>query len=126
MKAELPRDIYAEGEATVRSFILLMVAFGVLFGLVTMVLLSRLVVSRLTKLSKEVATVGTPGNLSMRLQATGNDEVSTVVARINDMLSSLEESQKDLRHSEEKLRLVFQSLEEGITVTDLEGNIIEA
>lgn len=58
LKAYMPRDIYEQGRTTIRYFVLSLLASGLVFGVVVMLLLEKLVLSRLTSLSKSLSNVG--------------------------------------------------------------------
>jgi len=92
LRVDMPRDIYAQGQAIVSYFILSLLAAGLVVGAVIMLLLDRQVLSRLAHLSKSVTSIGTSGNLSARVAITGKDELSSLGGTINGMLAALEES----------------------------------
>ena len=54
------------------------------------------------------------------------DGITTAVTVVSKDITERKRVEEALRQSEEKLRAVFEAAAEGITVTDLEGNILEA
>ena len=92
LRVDMPRDIYAQGQATVSYFILSLLAVGLVVGTAIMLLLDRQVLSRLAHFSKSVTSIGTSGDLSARVAMTGKDELSSLGDTINGMLAALEES----------------------------------
>ena len=125
LRVDMPRDIYEQGQATITYLILAIVAVGAVFGAVTMLSLEKQVLSRLARLSKSVTGIGKSGDPSARVPITGTDELSTLGGTINEMLAALHQYQGELQESEEKLRLMFESMTEGIAVSDLDGNIVQ-
>ena len=109
LKVDMPRAIYRQGQISILYFILAIVAVGLAFGAVTMLLLEKLILSRLANLSKSVNEIGTISNLSARLSIPGNDEVSRLAEKVNDMLDALEQSQCELKDSEERYRSLVEN-----------------
>lgn len=79
---------------------------SVVFSGVTMILLEKLVLSRLAKLSANVTSIGSSGDVSARVSLTGKDELSSLAEEINRMLAKIEQAQSELKSMNEKLRVV--------------------
>jgi class 3 adenylate cyclase len=77
------------------------VLVGLVFGGVTLLLLEKLVLYRLARLSREVTAIG--GDPSARVAMPGNDELSRLTGSINGMLSALEANAR--RQSQQKAAL---------------------
>jgi PAS domain S-box-containing protein len=88
---------------------------------------------RLSKLGNELKNIGTSKDLSMRVNAAGKDEISTLATTVNNTLEALENSQKRrleteeaLKESEEKFAKAFLSSPESISITSMEeGKFID-
>jgi sensor domain CHASE-containing protein/nitrogen-specific signal transduction histidine kinase len=117
VRAEMPRDIYWQGRVAVRYFVLSLLAISLVFVLGSVLLLEREVLSRLTRLSKDVRGIGATRNLSARVSIPGEDEVTDLAEDINRMLESLERSAEDLKKYARKL-------EESNRIKDLFRDII--
>ena len=128
LKATMPRTIYAQSMATMRYFLLSVLGLAILFGSVLIFLLSKLVLARVSGISDYARKIRKSGDLSQRLNAAGNDELSQLTQNLNTMVDTLQQTQKSLlvkQQGEEKLRLTIESVAEGITSTDLDGIITD-
>lgn len=94
LRVEIPREIYQQGETSLDYLVIAVVLTGLIFGGVTLLLLERLVLVRLTRLSADIRQIGQSGNFSMRVQrVTGSDELPLLASDVNGMLQALEQSQ---------------------------------
>ncbi|MCX6641284.1 MAG: PAS domain S-box protein [bacterium] len=139
LRARMPREIYHEGMAATRYFMMALLLTTLVFGAVVILLLEKFVLSRLAKFSESVMQIGASSQLSARLQVQGKDELAGLGAEINNMLCSIENSDREVRRSsenlkdlieklrsnEEMLRSVFQSTPDAIAVTNLDGVILD-
>jgi sensor domain CHASE-containing protein/GAF domain-containing protein len=96
LRVDTPRDIYRQGQTSIFYFGLSLVVAGLVFGLVTLLIVERQVLSRLTRISKTVSDVSKSGDLSARVTMTGEDELANLAIGINEMLKSLQESDASL------------------------------
>jgi class 3 adenylate cyclase/sensor domain CHASE-containing protein len=102
LRVDSPRVIYKQGLVGLRYLILSLFGVGLIFVLATLLLLEKLGLLRLARLSKDVKYIGTTNDLSMRLFSNGADELSSLGKTINWMLSALESSLKELKAEREK------------------------
>ncbi len=107
LRVDMARNIYKQGQASVTYFALSLLATGLVFGAVTMLLLEKAVLSRLSQLSAGVSNIGTSSNLSARVSITGRDELSNLADTINQMLAGMEQSHNQLRESRQKFERLF-------------------
>ncbi|MBD2067320.1 hypothetical protein H6F93_07225 [Leptolyngbya sp. FACHB-671] len=103
IRVDSERDVYHKGLRSWRYLIQVLFSTGLLFGIVTLVLLEKLVLSRLTRLSREVSNIRDTEDLSLRLQEGGRDELSRLIRMLNQLLVTLEHSQQALSQSKEEL-----------------------
>ncbi|MBM3173424.1 MAG: PAS domain S-box protein, partial [Chloroflexi bacterium] len=115
LKIEQPRDIYQEGVASAGYLILALTAVVLLSGVSVVLLVEKLVLSRLRQLNASVAGIGS-SDTSTRVSVAGNDEISSLAESINDMLERIEKSLAALRDSEERYRLLVNNASEAIIV----------
>jgi len=124
LRVDMPREIYEQGQASMRYFILSLLAVGLVFGMVTLLLLERQVLSRLTRLSKSVSSIGASGDLSARVAMAGTDELSSLADEINGMLEALEQSEEVLRRRLDELTALHAIAAAGTEATS-EDELLE-
>jgi PAS domain S-box-containing protein len=107
------RDLGHSGQTTVLYFLCLLLGAGVVFIGVFYLLLDRLVLSPLSRLSSTVNNIGRTRALSARVIVKGKDELSGLSSGINRMLESLEHSHEELRESEEKFKHLVEDMNDG-------------
>lgn len=113
LRMTLPRDIYQHGLLTMSWFTASLVIVGVSFAAVFLILLERLVLSRLVHLSRAVEGISTSQDFSARLDDRGSDELSKLAHVINSSLVAAAESQT-------KLKTLNESLERRVAVRTAE------
>ena len=113
LKTDSPRDIYQQGQTSLFYFLISLLGVGLIFGLVTLLLLGKLVLSPLSRLSGSVSRIGASGDLSARVVMTGSDELASLGGEINRMLGALEGAQGALRESEEKFKRMVEDMNDG-------------
>lgn len=126
LRADMPRDIYKQGQQTVIWLIVFLTAASLAFGVITMILMNRVLLSRVFGLSAGVDKVRRTGNLSERVSAKGNDELSSLGAAINGMLASLEQSQHELTESEAKNRALVNAIPDIMFRLNKDGTLMDA
>ncbi|MBD2743461.1 PAS domain S-box protein [Coleofasciculus sp. FACHB-1120] len=127
LRVDVPREIYKQGKIRLGYLILCLLVVGLVFGGVTLLLIERLVLSRLAALSAGVRKIGASSDLSLRVSTPGKDELSSLALTINGMLEALEKSGRDRIESEERHRAVVEQASEGIVLIDARSaQILEA
>ena len=116
LKVDMPRDIYKQGAGSVSYFMWALLAFGLVFGVVVLLLLEKVVLSRLARLDAVVSDIAASGDLSERVAIRGSDELSNLAGAINRMLEGLEQSRAALRESGEKYRDLVERANDGIII----------
>lgn len=121
------REFYQQGQATMRYFILSILAIGIVFGVVTLSFLERSVLSPLSSLSNNVSRIEKSGDLSERILIKNkeNDELGILADEINGMIGSLEQSTEKLRKSEEKNKAFINAIPDVMLQLAKDGTILK-
>jgi sensor domain CHASE-containing protein len=113
LRVEMPREVYAQGQQSLRLLMLALLIVGAVTIVLTLLLLERLVLIRLVKLSEGVAEIGASGDLSRRLSLPGQDELAMLAGAINKMLQDLQDALarvKVLRQEVQQLRIEIDQI----------------
>ncbi|MGB9724013.1 MAG: CHASE4 domain-containing protein [Chloroflexia bacterium] len=103
MRIVTSRDVYYAGQAAQNYIFLSLLAIGLIFGEATLILMDRLVISRLSNLSTSVSRVRASGDLTERMLESGKDEITHLAHEINQMLAALQQSQEELQKAQQEL-----------------------
>jgi PAS domain S-box-containing protein len=122
IKTQLPRQIYAQGQATLGYFTLSYVLLVIIFAVALIYLLDRSILSPISKLSTDVKRIGMTRDLSARLTVgTEGDEVTNLQENINKTLAALEKAQVRLQRSEAKNRALLSAIPDLMCQVKREG-----
>jgi PAS domain S-box-containing protein len=105
-----------QGQTTLLYFFCFLLGAGLVFIGVVNVLLDRLVLSPLSRLSSSVSSIGKSKALSARVSAAGKGELSSLADEINSMLESLERSHNETQESEEKFKHLVEDMNDAYFV----------
>ncbi|MEM7793820.1 MAG: CHASE4 domain-containing protein, partial [Cyanobacteria bacterium P01_C01_bin.118] len=98
----LPRDIYQQGRTNLRYLgFALLGACGISLLSIGL-LLERVILRRLVKLSREVQHIGRSNNLTLRVDVDGKDELGSLSECVNDMLGELQISNEKITEEQQK------------------------
>jgi len=118
LKASVPREISRQGQVSLFYFMVSLLIVGLVVGGVVLLLLNRVVLSRVAALMTNVRVVGASTDLSVRIPVRGRDELASLTEAINNMLEALE-------HSREAT-VLLDSLPAYAFCKDTEGSYITA
>lgn len=93
-RLDMERPIFAQGRVTQRYMLVAVVGGCGFCGLIIVAFLSRRVLNRVERLSREV--VAAHDSLAVRMSDSGLDELGHLASRINEMLATIEQSQREL------------------------------
>jgi len=123
LRTEIPREIYQQGQLSQQYLMAEIILLGLIFGGVSVFLLERFVLARLTHLSKGVSQIQAKRDLSLRLSVSGQDEISSLTLNINEMLQTLEKTQREVSEALAQVTQTNQELH--LVVAQLRGEILE-
>ena len=122
IKTQLPRQIYAQGVATLDYFTLSYILLVLIFAITFLYLLDRTILSPISHLSTDVKRIGMTRDLSGRLKVGKEDnEISNLQENINKTLAALEKAQGRLQRSEEKNRALLAAVPDLMCQVKREG-----
>lgn len=116
LRVILPRDIYAFGLASFRYLVAAIILVGVQFWGVSVLLIERTVLSRVSELGRQVNRVGQTADLERRVALAGQDEVGKLAAQINGMLEDLQRARESIRWRERYLEALTQAEQSLLTL----------
>ncbi|MFS8119632.1 MAG: PAS domain S-box protein, partial [Microcoleus sp.] len=115
LRVEVDRIIYRQGQATLNLFTFSILAVGLIFSAIALLLLEKLVLARLADLSASVSNIAANGDADLRVQISGSDELTSLADTINQMLEALGNSQVERNESEDRYRLMAENSTDMIT-----------
>lgn len=124
LQVEMEREIYQQGLNSLRLLLFSLVLFVVVFGVVVVLLLQKNVLSRLAKLSRSFSMISKCGDHSMRLQASGNDELTQLAVSANTMLESLQHTHQVLSDTNERYRTLTENAYDLICEISTDGRYL--
>jgi signal transduction histidine kinase len=105
LRVDMERDIYQQGLKTLGYLVLSLIAAGIIFGAVIIVLVERSVLRRLANLSRYVSAITQTNDPSARVAVEGQDELANLAGSINTMLAALEQTYQRVREQAQELRV---------------------
>lgn len=104
LRATMPRQVSESNKSNLAYLMSAVAIVGVIFAGLTMLMLEKMVLSRLGRFSYEVETIGQSHDITRRLQFKGNDELSKAAQSINAMLDDIERYEKEQEKNAEQMR----------------------
>jgi sensor domain CHASE-containing protein/nitrogen-specific signal transduction histidine kinase len=96
LKVEIPRKIYNKGKQTLNYYIISLLGIGLVFTALITLLLEKIVLSPVSRLSSEVSDIGKSEDHPKRLSISRSDELGRLAGDINLMLEQLSEARRKL------------------------------
>jgi PAS domain S-box-containing protein len=121
MRIDSPRVAFAQANTSIGYLTIAWIISGFIVALVTLLLLERMVTSRLTSLSSSVMKIGSQGNISSRVTASGKDDIFMLATSVNSMLDTLEQARTKEKESENRYEQLATISPVGIFRTDQNG-----
>ena len=102
--ARIPRELNTEGKRVMNYLLLLLTLAGAVYCGALFFFLEEILLARVASLSTKVTQVTVSGDLSLRLDPGGNDELSSLAGAVNAMLSAIQKAKTELLQAQESLR----------------------
>lgn len=126
LRVDAPRAIYQQGQISIRYFSLALIIVGVMFSGLTLLLIEKLVLSPLSRLSESMNQLKQAGDPDMRLASVGEDELSSLAYTVNEMLDALGRSQSERQETEQRYRLMAENSTDLIARQNPDGQFLYA
>ncbi len=123
IRADYPRELYAQGKKTMNYIYVFLLLTGIAVGTTTKFSLDRLLVSRLIAIDSFLGKVKRDKDTSKRLEMEGEDEIHRLSKGINEMLSSIRIAEQELKAKEYEKKFILDSLEEIVVLKDPDFNV---
>ena len=107
LQVNSPRNIYQQERESLVYFILALLVICLLFGAAALFIIEKNIVSRIDYLSNKVSQIGSSGDISLRLDLPGKDELANLANEINKTFEELNQSENALKENEERFRTLF-------------------
>lgn len=121
-RLELSRDMHQQGMKTLYVFAILLTAIGFVFFLSLSSLLRREVLSRLEKLSSSIAEIRLSGGANVpKITVAGDDEISLLAEKINEMVEVLRKTKQHGEESERRFHMIADTAPIMIWMSDKTG-----
>lgn len=123
LKVAESHQILNQSFETLIYYIISFLVIGSILGLLILLYLDEMVLSRVNEISTNMLNIAKNGTPSSRLNLKGNDELSLLAGSINQMLASLEKSYDIIRKSRRKYKTIFQNTGTAMAIHE-EDNVI--
>jgi diguanylate cyclase (GGDEF)-like protein/PAS domain S-box-containing protein len=121
VKVDMERGIYQQGISIIYISLLAIVIFALFFGALIVLLLDKNVLSKLKKMITDFGLISRSSDHSMRLEVSGNDELSLLADSANKMLESLQQTHQNLSDSRERYRTLTENTYDLISEISTDG-----
>jgi diguanylate cyclase (GGDEF)-like protein len=99
-----PRSLYLEGKIEISYLWSLLMLAGAVFCGALFFFVDEVLVTRIASLSSDITKVTVSGDLALRLNAEGRDELSDLARAVNTMLTAIQKAKAELLQAQESLR----------------------
>lgn len=97
LKIQTPRRVLQQARRSLQYLKLAIVLTGLVCGALTLWLLRKLVLARVSALSRQVSEIAASGDPSLRVTAEGGDELAALAGNVNAMLEATSRAESVLR-----------------------------
>ena len=124
VKVLMPRDITRHGAWTTNYLLISLMIATAVFGIVTLAVLERTIISRLLGLESELRLIGESSRTDLRVKTEGSDEITQVARQINQALDSVESSAIELRNSRDTIQALLNASSDAAVLLDRSGRFL--
>lgn len=117
------RDVISQAKENIFAGSLGLLIFFMILAAYIIILLDKKILRRLKILSQDVTELDRQELSGKSLPVLGNDEISNLTKAFNRLLSSLEQSHRDIKHEKDKAETTLASIGEAVIACDLDGKM---
>ncbi|EPS46333.1 diguanylate cyclase/phosphodiesterase (GGDEF & EAL domains) with PAS/PAC sensor(s) [Clostridium botulinum CFSAN002369] len=110
LKLNINRDIYFTAKENIKFFIFVIFILGIFMSILLIKILNELVLKKVHSIEKTLNYVAETADLSVRLDTTGNDEITSLNKNFNNMFDMLETSKEKIIENHKKYNYLFSSV----------------
>jgi PAS domain S-box-containing protein len=107
LRVDMSRAIFQQGVSSLQYFTAVLGLLTLLFIAVTLLLLRRTVLVRLTSLNAEISQIGEQRKLSARVSVRGRDELAKLRETVNTMLQAIQQGDAEFHQIARNIRQVL-------------------
>lgn len=123
LRSDRIRDVFHQGLRSLRYFGLCTLVAGVIQGVLILLLMGRIVLNPVARLTSGLRRVEVTSDLSLRMPMVGKDELADLGGGINRMLEALQMAQDAVRFNEARLRGIVENAVDAVITSDERGTI---
>lgn len=102
--ARIPSTLPSEGKKVMRYLLVSLMLLGLVHSALLLFVLERKLLARVAVLNRSIQQVTVSGDLSLRLDTAGKDELSALAHAVNAMLEVIQKAKAQLLEAQEALR----------------------
>nr|WP_307897127.1 CHASE4 domain-containing protein [Clostridium botulinum] len=110
LKLNITRYIYFAAKENIKFFLFVIFILGIFMSVLLIKILNELVLKRIHTIEKTLNYVAKTADLSVRLDITGNDEITSLNKNFNNMFDMLETSKEEIIENQKKYNYLFSSV----------------
>ncbi len=122
----LPRTMFRQGYAMWQQHVLSAALLGGVFVVVLVMLLHRLVLRKLIRLSREIDRIREEGDPGQTVTVSGEDEIGSLAGKLNALLVTLRQLQDNREQRQRYLQRMLDTINCGVLVITAEERRIVA
>lgn len=120
LEIEYSKDISSQGEKSINYFLTAFLFSGLILLIFLIILINRLLIKRIAKLSLETIEIGNENNSLEKISTDmSQDEISSLQLDINNMIGSLKKSQLELGQKNNFIETILDNLVIGVAVNEI-------
>ena len=118
VEIQMIRDMYAQGQQTLTFVIIGLILIGIIIVLLQYFIIRAFVINRLERIDRQIGSIGSTHDFSLRLQDQGSDEIGHLAQVFNLTMSKLEHLnntlEEQIQHRTKRIKQLLKHKDEFI------------